>query len=502
MRGFTALIGVLIGVMLVPRGTYPGRAVLLESEPIPPSIAISSTSTGAISHEVREQMEAINSREKLTVIITIDSPPEIEASPPYQSSLPATNLVRKLQADANRSQASVLQYLKKMESSGWVQDITPFWIFNGIAITASPQVIQELGNRPDVIRIDPNRIFYSPSVDTEQASPLNIEAIHAPALWEMGYRGQGIVVANMDTGVLVDHPDLASTWRAGNNSWYDTTGQYPDRPFDTDGHGTCTMGVMVGGDESGQTLGVAPEAEWIAVRIFDDDGLATSIRIHLGFQWLLDPDGDPDTDDAPHIVNNSWAFQSNGCFLDFLPDIMALRAAGILPIFAAGNAGPGSNTGLSPSNNPGAFSVGALDYMDIISASSSRGPSICGQEEQIFPSIVSPGISIPSTGLNNGYTYASGTSLAAPHVAGALALLLSAYPGLSVDEQERILIESAKDLGPDGPDNDYGYGKLDVLHAYRLLAGQPVPPAQPGNPIEQINGEILYLPLLTGISQQ
>jgi subtilisin family serine protease len=504
IRGVCTFISFIFGALVISGGikTRPGQAFWPDVEPTLSQVEINSSASDTISQEVKNQIENLDPREKITVIISLAGPTSLDSAASSFTPSTSTNPVRHMQALAGRSQRNLLQYLGEMESAGLVQGITPFWIFNGIAVTASPQVIQEIGNRTDVIRIDPNRTFYAPDLSTLEASaPYNIEVIGAPALWEMGFRGQGVVVANMDTGVLGDHPDLAARWRGGANSWYDTTRQYPERPYDVDGHGTWTMGIIVGGDSSGQMLGVAPDAEWIAVRIFDDNDLATSIRVHQGFQWILDPDGNPDTKDSPHVVNSSWAFQATGCFLDFQADIRALRAAGILPIFAAGNAGPGDNTDLSPANNPGVFSVGAIDDRNLISISSSRGPSTCGQGEHIFPSLVAPGIGILSTSLGNGYAFSNGTSLAAPHVSGALALLLSAYPNLSVDEQERILLQSALDLGIDGPDNDYGHGKLDVLQAYRLLAGQPVPPAQPWTPIGQNNGKLLYLPTLFGISR-
>jgi subtilisin family serine protease len=484
MRGSKLFIGILLSLLFINGGIYIKQveASSLENAPTP-------AGGHTLSSEVRDQLNSLAEDEMLTVIVTLAGQADLN---PANSPGKPTSIVQQLQRNATFSQASVVEYLQEMESDGLVQDITPFWIFNGIALTASSQVIQDLGNRPDVIRIDPNRIFYAPNQPVEEAShSSNIEIINAPAMWEMGYRGQGIVVANMDTGVFGDHPDLAETWRGGTNSWYDPSGEYPDTPHDVDGHGTWTMGVMVGGESSGRTLGVAPEAKWIAVRIFDNDGLATSIRIHQGYQWLLDPDGDPSTDDAPHVVNNSWAFQSIGCFLDFQADILALRSAGILPIFAAGNAGPEPNSSLSPSNNPGALSVGAIDHSDLVTYSSSRGPSQCAPAGEVFPSIVAPGMSIHTTGLYNNYTFSSGTSLSAPHVAGALALLLSADPDLNVEEQERIILDSAFDLGVQGPDNDYGYGRLDVINAYRILAGTPVPPAQPST-----NELILYLPMV------
>ena len=116
-----------------------------------------------------------------------------------------------------------------------------------------------------------------------------------------------MVVATLDTGVDLTHPDLAGAWRGGANSWYDPNGEHPTTPVDVNGHGTWTMGVMVGGDAGGSSIGIAPDAQWIAAKIFNDRGIATTVGIHLAFQWLLDPDGNPATADAPNVVNDSWS---------------------------------------------------------------------------------------------------------------------------------------------------------------------------------------------------
>ncbi len=174
----------------------------------------------------------------------------------------------------------------------------------------------------------------------------NLDDIRAPDLWALGYIGQGIVVANMDSGVDINHPDLASTWRGGSNSWHDVHGQHPTTPFDaagpTTGHGTRSMGLMVAGDASGFALGVAPGARWIAVKVWDDAGNALISDFTLGFQWLLDPDGNPSTDDVPHVINNSWGFdqQAGSCDTVFQADIQALQAAGIAVVFSAETAAP------------------------------------------------------------------------------------------------------------------------------------------------------------------
>jgi hypothetical protein len=180
------------------------------------------------------------------------------------------------------------------------------------------------------------------------------------------------------------------------------------------------------------------------------------------------------------VVNSSWSFGSPSCNLEFQLDLQALRAANILPVFSAGNFGPFSATSASPANNPEAFAVGAIDDFDQIYTYSSRGPSSCGEAETVFPELVAPGVEVRTAERYNLYTNATGTSAAAPHTAGALALLLSAYPQLSADEQATALLAGAFDLGPTGPDNTFGVGRLDVWAAYQhLLGGGPSPTPTP-----------------------
>jgi len=315
----------------------------------------------------------------------------------------------------------------------------------------------------------------------------NLTLIRAPDLWARGYSGQGIVVANMDTGVDLTHPDLASKWRGGTNSWFDPHNEHPAVPYDANGHGTQTMGIMVGGDAGGTTVGVAPNAQWIAVKIFDDAGSAPVSAVHSGFQWLLDPDGNPDTNDAPDVVNSSWGAASNigQCLLTFQADIQALRAAGVAVVFSAGNQGANTMTDISPANNPESFAIGAVDNAQNIAGFSSRGPSSC--DGSIFPEVVAPGVQVTSTdaslvGLPL-YAAVSGTSFSAPHVSATMALLLSAFPASSVSQLETALVQSARDLGTPGPDNDYGFGLIDALGAYEYLRCNSAGPDSDGDGI-------------------
>jgi len=415
-------------------------------------------------------------------------------------------LVRRLQAEAERSQPPLVAWLEGEIQAGRAADVTPLWIINALAVTASPETIAQIWRRPDVRAVRPVLALVlagppeppapvlqaaavetpAPHVNQPSAPPeANIERIEAPALWALGWRGQGVTVANLDTGVSLDHPDLVNNWRGGDNSWYDPFNQHPDLPTDLAGHGTATMSLITGGDAGGTIIGVAPQARWIAARIFNDSGLGTTEAAHLAFQWLLDPDGDPSTPDAPQVVNNSWDFESAACNPEFRPDLQVLLQAGILPLFAAGNLGPLPASAPSPANYPESLAVGAVTLTDANYTQSSRGPSSCEEPETIFPELAAPGVNIRVAWLHKTYTRSSGTSLAAPHAAGVLALLLGAYPDLTPDQQAQALMASAVDIAGQGPDNDTGWGRLNAAAAYDWLVeniGPPPPPTETPTP--------------------
>ena len=445
-------------------------------------VPFSPTGGEKIAPQVRAALGALQAEDQISVIVTLKDQADLSQIGGPNRPERLKGLIRALQAKAEAGQKRLIALLRAREAQGKVSNITSFWVMNGLAVTGTPDVIQEVAAQPEVLKITPDDISIVPSVPRAAGAPeQNLTAVNIPDLWNLGWYGQGVVIASMDSGVDANHPDLVSGWRGGSNSWFDPYGQHPTSPTDLSGHGTWTMGVLVGGDAGGTSIGVAPQAQWIAVKIFNDQGASTATAIHQGFQWLLDPDGDVNTPDAPHVVNNSWSLGYPGCDLEFQFDLQALRAAAILPVFSAGNYGPGSATSPSPANYPEAFAVGATDNNNAIYSSGSRGPSACGEAQTIFPELMAPGINVKTTDLFNFYTNTTGTSMAAPHVAGTLALLMSAYPNLTAAEQEAALTNSAVDLGPAGPDNDYGHGRLDALAAYQWLAsGGATPTPTPG----------------------
>jgi bacillopeptidase F len=197
--------------------------------------------------------------------------------------------------------------------------------------------------------------------------------------------------------------------------------------------------------------------------------------IHLAFQWLMDPDGDASTPDAPDVVNASWSLTgrlTGNCSLEFADDIRALRGAGVAVVFAAGNDGPKVATSNSPGNNPGVVSVGAIDQNLEIARATSRGPSAC--DGSVFPSLLAPGVNIPTTDLSHGgvasLTSVSGSSMATPHVAGVMALLMGAFPSASVAELELALAGTSRPGEP---------VRLNALAAFKALQATQASVAKP-----------------------
>ena len=448
-----------------------------------------------ISPNLERAMSLRGTHADTAVIVRFSTPVDLEAIATTDRSRRDNRQMLALKARAAQQRAAIEARLAALGA----QRIEDLWIVNGLAATLPAVSVHRLAELDGVAHIELDSFVQggrsqrmpAPHVGPRTAVPVlppaeepvaagdggtssatpgwNIVAVHAPALWARGYTGRGAVVATMDTGADLAHPDLQRRWRGGTNSWFDPHGQEPS-PYDALGHGTQALGVILGG----RGLGVAPDARWIGVRLFDGNGRARMSDIHRAFQWLMDPDGDAATIDAPDIVNASWTLTgraTGACITEFGDDIRALRSAGIAVVFAAGNDGPLPRSSSSPANNPGALSVGALDSDLAVARQSSRGPSAC--DGGLFPSLVAPGIDVRTTDLTHGgpasYARVSGTSIAAPHVAGVLALLMGAHPQASIAELEAALMRGAQPHGESGPDPNQGHGLVDALAAFEAL---------------------------------
>ncbi|HEX7197160.1 MAG TPA: carboxypeptidase regulatory-like domain-containing protein, partial [Candidatus Limnocylindria bacterium] len=371
-----------------------------------------------------------------------------------------------------------------------------YWLRNTLIVTGGDRLAEQLASLPGVERVRAERVYpLIKPVETEIAllaeglePEWGVEKIGAPAVWETGVLGSGIVVANIDTGVDFEHPALVNQYRGNlaagfdhNYNWWDPTGICGDTPCDNAEHGTHTMGTMVGGDGPGPftpDIGVAPGAQWIAAKGCEDFGCSEGALLSSG-QFVLAPtDLNGENEDPgrrPDIVNNSWGGAPGDPF--YLGVVTAWRAAGIVPVFSAGNSGPFCDSGGSPGDYLESFSVGATDIDDVIAEFSSRGPSSFGKG---MPDVSAPGVDVISSVPGGGYASFSGTSMAAPHTAGTLALVMSAEIGLvgQVDAATLALRDTAFDIideqcggDADGdPNNVYGDGRIDAAAAVALVA--------------------------------
>lgn len=282
--------------------------------------------------------------------------------------------------------------------------------------------------------------------------------------------GTGVRVGILDTGIDASHPDLVGKVTV----FKDFTADKSVKPYDDHGHGTHVAGTIAGGATSGVSIGIAPKVQLVIGKIFDSNGSAADEDIMLAMQWMADPDGNPDTADFPQIISNSWG--DSGPFNDKNPEdepfcriVDSWVKLGIMPVFAAGNEGPGESTVGTPGGCPAAFAVAATDQNDKAAFFSSRGPAKWKSGPLAKPDIAAPGVGILSAKPDGGYQTMSGTSMATPHISGAFAILLQANPQLTVDAAAKALIAGATDLGTQGPDMTFGWGRADVVKTVDLI---------------------------------
>jgi subtilisin family serine protease len=339
-----------------------------------------------------------------------------------------------------------------------------------------------------------------PTVDAPEAIEWNISLIGADQVWiTHSVTGTGIVVSNIDTGVQWDHPALINQYRGWDGStvdhnfnWWDPYGQSPLVPNDADQHGTHTMGTMVGSDNPADpvnatnAIGVAPGAQWFACDGFDDNtGFGYNVELLECAEFILAPwdltGANPNPDLRADVVNNSWGGGQAQWWYN--QAVYAWRAAGILPIFSAGNAGPSCETAGDPGDMANIMAVGATTNTDAIASFSSRGPALITGLTK--PDVSAPGVNIRSSVPGNAYQGGwSGTSMAAPHVAGTAALIWAAVPELRGDvqltywilEQSALGLTTDQGCGGDLPDeipnNVFGWGRINALDAVELAMTQ------------------------------
>ncbi|MEH1016795.1 S8 family serine peptidase [Micromonospora sp. CPCC 206060] len=392
----------------------------------------------------------------------------------------AAHVYRAKTEHANRSQAGLRALLNKRGA-----EFTPFWLANTIKVTGDADLLGEIAVRAEV-----SEILADDPVDIPEPLPgdvvpaldgieWNIDRISAPRVWnDLGVRGEGIVIANIDTGVNFQHPAVNASYRGRkadgsydhNYSWYDPSGACGSAaPCDNNDHGTHTMGTMVGLDGA-NVIGVAPNATWIAAKGCESSSCSRTSLMASG-QWMVAPTdltgANPRPDLAPDIVNNSWGSSTYDPW--YTEIVSSWVAAGIFPAFSNGNSGPNCNTSGSPGSYTISYSSGAFDINNAIASFSSRGT---GENGDIKPNIAAPGANVRSS-TRTGYGSFSGTSMASPHTAAVVALMWSASPAIQGDiaATKAILDDTAIDVdaltcgGTVDDNNVFGEGRLDAYAA-------------------------------------
>jgi len=403
---------------------------------------------------------------------------------------------RTLTQKAKTTQAPLIRDLQKMGIQ-----FKPYWIVNMIATSGNFSVVRDIASRDDVKLLESNHQVQVPlekpdtlSISSPSVIEWNVDLVKAPAAWALGFDGTGYTVANADTGVHFSHPALINRYRGTvtgapqhNFNWWDSVhsggggncGIDAQAPCDDNGHGTHTTGTAVGFDGGNNQIGVAPGAKWIACRNMNV-GFGTPQTYIECLQFFIAPTdlngGNADPALAPHSVGNSYGCPpSEGCSPNsLLAAIQAVKAAGIFMAVSAGNAGPScGSVNDPPAIYDDVFSVGALGVRTrAIASYSSRGPVNVDGTNNPKPDIVAPGSSVRSCVPNTGYAAYSGTSMASPHVAGAIPLIWGAHASLRRNVAATELhIEQTADKNQMGStacggnaqrDNVFGFGLIDI----------------------------------------
>jgi len=500
MKPYRAILGLLLAVFLIqPAAVQAFPSTALPEIPLPPALDKVSTHVWA----------ALDAQETAEVLVVLAPQADLRAA----DALPTKEAKGQFVYTALRAVADQTQAPLRAQLDAAGTPYRAFYLLNALLVKADHATVAALALHPEVAEIVANPRVRQ-DLPPELAAPVplapqgiewNVSRVGAPDVWALGYTGQGIVIAGQDTGYDWTHPAIHDQYRGWQNGavdhnyhWHDAIhdgngggcGLDSPIPCDPYGHGTHTMGTMVGDAGAGNQIGVAPGAQWIGCRNMDAAGYGTPARYIECFEFFLAPYPIGETPDggradpalAPDVINNSWSCPpSEGCSWESLQTVMeTMRAAGILVVASASNYGSACSTIREPiALYDTVYTVGATDSSDAIASLSSRGPVTVDGSGRRKPDISAPGIGVRSSLPGTTYGSKSGTSMAAPHVAAAAALLWSARPDLrgQLDLTEALLNQTALprysaqcggDTATTLPNNVYGSGRLDIAQTLQV----------------------------------
>jgi serine protease len=488
-------------------------------------------------------MSSKNSAEPLPVLLIFDQSNRLDSDflTTLDSMMPEARrkaALARLRWQATDKQSGVTAFLNEAlqnrdKSGAFLENVKHLYLANAITFSASAELVTKLATRPEFATL-----FYDKTYDMATATEMGVRAAPAPksvaavdTVWstkyiradkvwrELGFTGTGIVVALIDSGVWLSHPDLENRlwinareipnnnldddgngfvddihgWDFGDND------QDPNDDSASPGHGTHTGGTVVGDGSGGTSTGTAPGAQLMPLKVWRADGTgATMGAIWASHQYAVE--------NGARVISMSIGFPGP------MPMVFRqternnttnIRDAGVTIIASSGNdrgvyappnelsltarvPAPWRRPGVLPSSTGGVISVGATAFIsDEIWGSSSRGPATWGDVEPwsdwplepgpglIKPDIAAPGLRVNSTVVGGGYSGNSwsGTSMACPHVAGVAALMLEKNPTLSPAGVDSLMELNAIDLGDPGKDVVFGAGRLD---AFAIVSAVPL----------------------------
>jgi subtilisin family serine protease len=430
---------------------------------------LSTITVGAASF-VDPRLEAWNStvnqgaiEEQRSVVVILKQRAYTDRSGALKSFAIASEAMEK--SDFIRSEASRLLPLDQQNVLGG-NSIDVLWSSHAFVTSITRRALKDLSQDPAVEAILEDAVITldAPITPTnknktdESQMTYGLQKINVQAAWDQGINGEGVVVGVIDTGVDADHPDLKGKIIDSRNFTSDQDA------FDGNGHGTHVSGTIAGGKASGAFIGVAPGAKILAAKALSNNGSGQLSWLLKAMEWMLDPDGNPLTDDAPSVVSNSWGSSSMFTY-GFRNIVQTWRRFEVFPSFAAGNSGFFFTVG-APGSYPFSYAVAAVDENHQVTSFSSRGPVIefKGVLPRFFtkPDIAAPGLNVLSSVPGGTWKRYSGTSMATPHISGVIALLYQINPQFTIAEIEEILNSTAMDRASKGKDNRYGHGVVQV----------------------------------------
>ncbi|MGO4890248.1 S8 family serine peptidase [Anaerobacillus sp. MEB173] len=359
---------------------------------------------------------------------------------------PSFSTDNRIQAETGEFERVIITFHDKIydhiliEGNGEIHHRFPS--ISAVAASIPSDYLSTLQHHPRIKSVEVDK-----QVSVTQTIDWGVHRTNAPQVWKNSVTGKGVKVALIDTGIAKNHPDLKI---ADAVAFTNYTTDYND----DNGHGTHVAGIVAAQNNDIGTAGMAPDIDLYIAKALDQEGNGYHSDLVRAIEWAINKDVD--------IINLSAGGIEGSLLLKAAIDQAYNK--GVLIVAAAGNSGQAVEYPAAYSN---VIAVAAVDQRDRRTNFSAIGKEV---------EVSAPGVAIYSTYLRNSYKSMSGTSMAAPHVTGMLALLKQARPGIAHTDLRELLHKHTFDLGETGKDELYGYGRIEVPQDLKVEKAPPSPP--------------------------